>query len=90
VALVRPPVDEGLHAIQQDEVRHVLGVDLGDHQPLIGGPVQLLHVVVRIAGHPLGGEAHRVLERHGEVPTELVGLEAAGLDHPVGLQDRTW
>ena len=49
--------------------------------------MELVHVVVVDPGDGLRDEPHRVLQGHGEVPPEPVGLEAAGLHHVVGLQE---
>jgi hypothetical protein len=48
--------------------------------------VQLVHVVADAPWHPLGHQAHRVLERQGEMAAESVRLQAACLDDHVGFQ----
>jgi hypothetical protein len=47
--------------------------------------MQLAHVIVSVAGHPLADQADRVLEREREVPAKAMRLEAAGLDQRLGL-----
>ncbi len=88
-AFVGAAAHKGFHAVQHDQGRLVSQVDLGDHEALIGGVVQLSHIVVVLPWDALGNQADRVLEREGEVSAVTVGLQTASLDDRAALQTGT-
>ncbi len=49
--------------------------------------MQFRHVVVAVSGVLLRNGPYRILQGEGDLPAEPVGLQAAGLDHRIGLPE---
>ena len=74
-------VDKCLQAVHDDELGRIGGVDLGDHQPLVGRAVEVPHQSFRRCSH---GE----LQRHGKDASVLVRLQTAGSDDVLRFDER--